>query len=146
MRSDRRWRWDCQPREVVALQGFLRDSPWEAGDIFREIQAVFSEEWADRSLGRNLSAVVQIKEGHTLITTGPYSRVRHPIYTAAIIFCVGMFVVSGNWIVGACFMGPFVGLCLWRIPREERMMIEHFGDEYREYIERTGRLLPRVMR
>ncbi len=102
--------------------------------------------WADHSLGKNLSAVVQIKEGHTLITAGPYSRVRHPIYTAAIIFCVGMLLVSGNWIVGACFLGPFAGLCLRRIPREERMLIDHFGDEYRDYIERTGRLLPRVMR
>ena len=102
--------------------------------------------WADRCLGENLSITLQIKDGHTLVTTGPYSRVRHPIYTAAIIVTMAMFVVSSNWIVGACFVGPMAVLCAERIPREEEMLIGRFGDEYRAYIKRTGRLLPRIIR
>ena len=102
--------------------------------------------WADRCLGENLSIAVQIKEDHSLVTTGPYGRVRHPIYTAAIIVTASMLGISSNWIVGACFVVPIAILCAERIPREERLLIGRFGDEYRAYMKRTGRLLPWIVR
>lgn len=100
--------------------------------------------WADYTLGHNLSVTLQIKPGHSLITEGPYRWVRHPIYVATLMFALGMSLVSSNVLVAACFLGGMLLLCAVRIPQEEDMMVRQFGDEYRRYMQRTGRLLPRL--
>jgi len=97
--------------------------------------------WADRALGGNLSVTLRIRDGHTLVTTGPYRRVRHPIYTGGLLYAAAHLLIAANGFVGACFLAPYVLLLLTRIPKEERMMLEAFGDEYRRYVQRTGRLL-----
>jgi len=101
--------------------------------------------WADHHLGNNLSGIVQIKDEQTLVTAGPYRWVRHPIYTGGLLSCCGHFLLSANWCVGACCCGGAALLYVTRISREEKMMLAKFGDDYRHYIERTGRLLPRII-
>ena len=98
--------------------------------------------WADHHLGKNFSMTVRIREGHTLVTRGPYRWIRHPIYTAGLLFSAAIFLVSANWFVGFCWIGGCSLLYACRIPREEALMLEEFDDEYRAYINRTGRLLP----
>jgi len=100
--------------------------------------------WADRALGGNLSVTLRIRDGHTLVTTGPYRRARHPIYTGGLLYAAAHPLIAANGFVGACFLAPYVLLLLTRIPKEERMMLEAFGDEYRRYMQRTGRLLPKM--
>ncbi|HEY43541.1 MAG TPA: isoprenylcysteine carboxylmethyltransferase family protein [Anaerolineae bacterium] len=97
--------------------------------------------WVHRTLGIHWSTTLQFKEGHTLVTSGPYKFVRHPMYSALIFFFIGISIVSSFW--------PFIALVLililffFRIiEREEAMMIEQFGDEYQAYMKRTGRCLP----
>lgn len=102
--------------------------------------------WADHCLGSNLSVTLQIKDDHSLITSGPYRWIRHPAYASALLFSGAVFLVSANWLVGACLLGGMTILVASRIPREERMMIGRFGDRYRQYIKRTGGLLPRTAR
>jgi protein-S-isoprenylcysteine O-methyltransferase Ste14 len=51
-------------------------------------------------------------------------------------------LLTANWIFFAACVLSFAGL-LWRVPREEQMMVEVFGDEYRAYMQRTGRFLPK---
>lgn len=99
--------------------------------------------WADHALGRNLSVTLDIKPGHQLITCGPYRWVRHPIYSSSLLFTSSHVLITSNWLVGLCLVGGIVVLVLWRIPREERMMLAEFGDAYRAHMRRTGRLLPR---
>ncbi len=93
-------------------------------------------------LGSEWSPQLQLREGHHLVTSGPYARIRHPMYTGITGFGVGLALVSANWVFVALVALVVVGLLL-RIPREEEMLIAEFGDEYRMYKHRTGSLLPR---
>ena len=101
--------------------------------------------WSDHNLGKNFSPTLRVRKQHELIQSGPYKRIRHPIYTAGLLFMAAMFLVSSNWIVGVCWSGV-IPLYWRRIPREEAMMIETFGGEYRQYMGKTGRLLPKFSR
>jgi protein-S-isoprenylcysteine O-methyltransferase Ste14 len=98
--------------------------------------------WTQAALGAMWSAQLQLREQHHLVTTGPYARIRHPLYTAMCIWSTGVALVTANWIFVALAVMVVAGSCI-RAPREEQMMIEQFGDEYREYIKRTGKFLPK---
>jgi protein-S-isoprenylcysteine O-methyltransferase Ste14 len=87
---------------------------------------------ARRQLGGNWSASVTIKQGHELVRTGPYALVRHPIYFGLLISALGTAIAFGqvrDWIALPIWVAAF------RIKQmtEERMLIEAFGDRYREY-------------
>jgi protein-S-isoprenylcysteine O-methyltransferase Ste14 len=98
--------------------------------------------WVQVTLDTQWSPQLQLTMGHRLITTGPYARIRHPLYAGMCGWFVSLSLLTANWIfVSACVL-TFAGL-LWRIPREEQMMIETFGDEYKEYMKRTGRFFPK---
>ena len=101
--------------------------------------------WVQRALGRQWSAGVQLREEHALVTSGPYRWVRHPMYAVIFMFLAAISLMSANWLLGA---GSTVAIVVLyqRIDEEEAMMIEQFGDEYRSYMERTGRLVPRFSR
>lgn len=94
-------------------------------------------------LGRNFAPTLQIVEDHALVTDGVFRRIRHPMYTAHLLWAIGQMLLLQNWIAGPAFLVVQIPLYLRRIPAEERMMLEQFGDEYREYMRRTGRLFPR---
>jgi len=101
--------------------------------------------WVHHTLGKQWSTDLQLKEGHTLITDGPYRWIRHPMYTTLFSFFVGLMLVSANWLVVMLVILSIFVLYM-RIGKEEKMMIEQFGDEYRAYMRCTGRLLPRLIR
>ncbi len=94
-------------------------------------------------LGRNFSPTLEIKEGQTLVTSGVYSHIRHPMYAAHWLWAVSQVLLLQNWIAGPAFLVTFLPMYLYRVPREEQMMTENFGDEYRSYMKRTGRIIPR---
>lgn len=93
-------------------------------------------------LGRNWSVTLELREDHQLITQGVYARIRHPMYTAIILICSAQAVLISNWIAGPIGLLSFALMCIIRLPREERMMEERFGERYLEYKKRSGRLLP----
>ncbi len=99
--------------------------------------------WTHDALGKNWSADIVIKEGHTLIIGGPYRWVRHPMYTAIFLQSLTFFLLSANWIIGLAGLGANI-LIAARVDKEEALMIEEFGDEYRAYMQRSGRFLPRM--
>ena len=101
--------------------------------------------WSDHHLGLNFSHFLRIRSDHALIQSGPYRWIRHPIYSSGILFFLAMLLASSNWLVGVCWSGVLI-LYAYRIPKEESMMLEAFGDEYRQYQHTTGRLLPRFFR
>ena len=98
--------------------------------------------WAQATLGKAWSPHLQMREQHHLVTTGPYARMRHPIYAAYIIFMTSIALITANWFFIALLVVSVVVLAL-RIPKEEQMLIEVFGEEYRTYMQRTGELLPK---
>lgn len=101
--------------------------------------------WVGRTLGRYVSGDLELRDDHTLVTTGPYSRIRHPMYTVYFTFNVAMLLVTANWLLMLLII---IGLLVLygRVIAEEKMLLDKFGDEYREYMRRTGRLLPRLRR
>jgi protein-S-isoprenylcysteine O-methyltransferase Ste14 len=99
--------------------------------------------WVFRSLGHNVTPTIVTRREHTLVTSGPYRYVRHPLYTAGMLSFTGIFLLSANVLilVGLGLTLPFLAL---RTPYEEARLIERFGDQYRDYMQRTGRYLPRL--
>lgn len=97
-----------------------------------------------RALGRNWSVSLDVRENHRLITDGIYRRVRHPMYTAFWLWAVAQALLLPNWVAGFAGLIGFGTLFFGRIGKEEQMMVDTFGDEYRQYMARTGRLLPRL--
>ena len=98
--------------------------------------------WSQATLGKEWSPHLQMRGEHRLVTTGPYARMRHPIYLALMGFLTGIALVTANVFFVALLAVSIVVLAL-RIPKEEQMMIEEFGEAYEAYMHRTGRLLPK---
>jgi protein-S-isoprenylcysteine O-methyltransferase Ste14 len=98
--------------------------------------------WARATLGSVWSSCLQMRVQHHLVTTGPYKFVRHPIYLAMMCFATSIALVTGNWITIAFLVVSLIDLAR-RIPKEEQMMIEVFGDEYLAYMRTTGGLFPK---
>ena len=93
-------------------------------------------------LGRNWSPSLELREGHELVTEGVYRSVRHPMYASMWLWGVAQASLLQNWIAGWASLVMFMPLYLLRVPREERMMLDEFGEEYRAYMNRTGRVIP----
>jgi protein-S-isoprenylcysteine O-methyltransferase Ste14 len=99
-----------------------------------------------RALGRNWSGVLEIAEKHALIVSGPYRRVRHPMYTAFFCIAIANALLCANLIVAIVGLAAVAMMYVARVTDEEAMLIEQFGDEYRRYMQRTGRLVPKPSR
>jgi protein-S-isoprenylcysteine O-methyltransferase Ste14 len=97
-------------------------------------------------LGEHWSVTLEIREAHRIVEHGVYRRIRHPMYAAIWLFSLAQALLIDNWIAGPSALVTFAPLYLVRTPREEALLREHFGEAYREYERRTGRLIPRVQR
>lgn len=97
--------------------------------------------WAHKTLGQFFSVNLEFQKEHALVTGGPYAWVRHPMYSAFVLFFAASSVVSANALAGGFALGLVVYIVL-RVPAEERMLRDRFGAEYEAYAKRTGRLLP----
>jgi protein-S-isoprenylcysteine O-methyltransferase Ste14 len=95
-------------------------------------------------LGRNWSDSLEVREQHALVTHGLYRYVRHPMYTAFFMWALAQALLLPNWIAGPAGLVGFGTLFLFRVGREEQMMLDSFGDEYRAYMKRTARLIPGI--
>ena len=101
--------------------------------------------WVHRTLGKYWSKELELRKEHILITSGPYRWLRHPMYTFLSVFMIAISLVSANLPIVILNIIVIIILSI-RTGREEQMMIERFGDEYRVYMERTGRLIPKFAR
>ncbi|MHA1138223.1 MAG: isoprenylcysteine carboxylmethyltransferase family protein [Candidatus Thorarchaeota archaeon] len=99
--------------------------------------------WVHQTLGRSYSYALEIKSEQSLIATGSFSRMRHPLYSAHTIFNLGMVLLTLNilLIIYAIFGIP---LTYTRMRDEERMMVEQFGEEYEKYMQTTGHIFPKL--
>jgi protein-S-isoprenylcysteine O-methyltransferase Ste14 len=103
-------------------------------------------QWAHQALDKNWSDLPRLTQEQTLVTSGPYRWIRHPIYTAFLLIMSATLLLSANWLIGVLWLGMTAAEVLSRIRTEEGMMTVHFGDRYRAYMCSTGRLLPGLMR
>jgi protein-S-isoprenylcysteine O-methyltransferase Ste14 len=100
--------------------------------------------WMFLSIGSNITATQSTRQNHKLVTSGPYRFIRHPLYTFGFIFACGITCLSALWWLGVGMIPPMIILML-RTPIEEARLIEAFGDEYRNYMKRTGRFFPKLV-
>jgi protein-S-isoprenylcysteine O-methyltransferase Ste14 len=95
-----------------------------------------------RELGRNWSVSLEVRDKHRLVTGGIYRYVRHPMYSAFFLWAIAQSLLLPNWLAGLSGFAGFSILFFFRVGREERLMIEIFGEEYRAYMARTARIVP----
>ena len=95
-------------------------------------------------LGTNWSITLEVRESHQLVTRGVYRRVRHPMYLALLLYSSGLLLVIPNWIAGPSYGVAMILVVAFRLGAEERMMLDHFGQEYEAYMARTKRLIPGI--
>jgi len=97
--------------------------------------------WAAHTIGTNITDTVDIRKQHQLVTGGPYRYLRHPLYTTWTLLFISMSMIADSWflLLGSVVWFAFI---LMRLPREEAMLIERFGDDYRDYMKRTPRFVP----
>lgn len=99
---------------------------------------------AKRTLGRFFTVRLQLEKDHELVDHGIYAAVRHPLYLGFILEWLAPPLILGSPI-GFLFVSlPILAGVLARIPREEELLVEGFGEKYRSYMERTKRLIPGV--
>jgi protein-S-isoprenylcysteine O-methyltransferase Ste14 len=98
--------------------------------------------WLFSSIGSGITPTSATRRQHTLVTSGPYRWVRHPLYTVGSSLFISFGMMADNWFIAALGILAFIGMAI-RTPKEEANLIEKFGDEYREYMKRTGRFFPK---
>jgi protein-S-isoprenylcysteine O-methyltransferase Ste14 len=116
--------------------------PWCGAAIMAASLWLFWRSHAD--LGQNWSVSLELREGHQLVTHGVYRLIRHPMYASIWLWAIAQGMLLQNWLAGWSVVPVFAAMYFLRTPREERLMCESFGQAYRDYMRRTGRLFPRV--
>jgi protein-S-isoprenylcysteine O-methyltransferase Ste14 len=97
-----------------------------------------------KELGRNWSVSLEVRDKHELVTNGVYRYVRHPMYSAFFLWAVAQLLLLPNWVAGVSGLIGFGTLFSFRVGREEQLMLEAFGEQYRAYMARTARIIPWV--
>jgi protein-S-isoprenylcysteine O-methyltransferase Ste14 len=100
--------------------------------------------WVQWALDIHFDTTLHVQAEHKLVTHGPYRWVRHPMYTSLFLMGLGFLLLTANGMVGGLMLAS-VALLVWvRLRGEENLLIDTFGEQYREYMQRTGRFLPKL--
>jgi len=100
--------------------------------------------WSHHALGTNWQPDLALRKGHQLVTDGPYLWVRHPMYLSFILLGMGITLVAANWAITFFILPTPIVAYLRRSKQEDAMLEEAFGEIYRDYMSRTGSLLPKI--
>jgi len=96
-------------------------------------------------LGRNWSATLEVHASHELITKGIYKRIRHPMYSAIWLIVIAQSMLLPNAVAGLSGVVCFGTLYFMRVGKEEKMMTDECGAAYQTYMQKTGRLFPKLL-
>jgi protein-S-isoprenylcysteine O-methyltransferase Ste14 len=96
-------------------------------------------------LGRNWSITLEVRDQHALVTAGVYRLIRHPMYSSFFLLGLAQLLLLPNWLAGLSGIAAAAVLFGFRVFREERMMLDTFGDEYRAYMTKTKRIVPWII-
>jgi protein-S-isoprenylcysteine O-methyltransferase Ste14 len=109
--------------------------------------SIFINGWSHKTLsaklGEDFDPALRLLKVPALVKDGPYAKMRHPIYFAFLLMQISVLLLTSNWFIGFCGIAIIASVIVIRVPEEESLLIEQFGDEYRNYIKNTGSLLPK---
>lgn len=111
--------------------------------VFLGVLCTIGIYWLFSSIGSGITPTSATRKEHKLVMKGPYRWVRHPLYTVGSSMFVALGLMADNWFIMALGILAFIAMAL-RTPKEEANLIEKFGDEYRQYMKRTGRFFPKL--
>jgi len=114
---------------------------WLGGVVLAGSLVVFARGHAD--LKTNWSPSLEIRQDHTLVTNGIYGYIRHPMYASQMLFNFAQILLLQNWLAGPPAVAFFIPFFLLRSRAEEKMMLDTFGSQYREYMKKVGGLFPK---
>jgi protein-S-isoprenylcysteine O-methyltransferase Ste14 len=100
--------------------------------------------WSHADLGTNWSNSLELRENHQLVISGVYKSIRHPMYASIFVYALAQALLLANWIAGPSCLVAFVLMLVFRLPPEEKMMLEKFGQPYQDYMERTKHFIPKI--
>ena len=103
----------------------------------------WSHKALSEKLGEDFDPALRLLKVPVLVKDGPYARMRHPIYLAFLLMQISVLLLTSNWFIGLCGIAIIISVILIRVPEEEKLLIEQFGNEYRNYKQNTGSLLPK---
>ena len=126
----------------VQWAAFPVQSPFRWFGFFMGFVSSLLMYWTVSSLGRNLTDTVVTRAEATLVTHGPYRWVRHPFYVTAALLMGSVTLLTANWLIGLASLLVLVLLAV-RTPKEEQRLIDKFGQQYLDYMAKTGRFFPR---
>jgi protein-S-isoprenylcysteine O-methyltransferase Ste14 len=127
---------------AFATYRFRPELAWIGTIVFAAALALFYR--IHRELGRSWSVTLELRDQHVLVTDGIYGHLRHPMYSAFWLWALAQALLLPNFIAGPAGLVGFGTLFFGRIAREEQMMLDKFGDEYRAYMARTKRIIPGI--
>jgi protein-S-isoprenylcysteine O-methyltransferase Ste14 len=99
---------------------------------------------AHADLKSNWSPSLEIRQDHTLVTNGIYGILRHPMYASQLVWVIAQILLMQNWLAGPLDLLFFIPFYFLRVGSEEKMMLETFGDQYRDYKNKTGGIIPLI--
>ena len=98
---------------------------------------------AHADLGLNWSPTLEIREHHDLVTQGIYGVIRHAMYASQWLWVIAQPLLLPNWIAGFLNLVVFIPFYFLRVREEEKLMLKQFGVQYRSYMQKLGRVVPR---
>jgi protein-S-isoprenylcysteine O-methyltransferase Ste14 len=107
------------------------------------VVGVFGIYWLFSSIGSGISPTSATRKEHKLVTNGIYKYIRHPLYTFGSSLFIAFGMMADNWFIALLGIFAFIAMAV-RTPKEEAKLIEKFGNEYREYMKRTGKFIPKL--
>ena len=139
--------WTFAPKfmewSTINLPEWMRWAGLGLGLVSIAINAI-SHRALSQKLGADFDPALRLIQVPALVTDGVYARVRHPIYLAFLLMQISLLFLTSNWFIGLCGIAIIVAVIAIRVPEEERLLTNRFGDEYRNYQKRTGALLPKL--
>lgn len=112
------------------------------------IIAVILNAWSHKTLSQKLGAdfdpAMRLLKVPALVMEGPYARMRHPIYLAFLLMQTAVLFLTSNWLIGFSGLAIIISVIAIRVPEEEKLLIEQFGEQYQNYMKHSGSLLPKL--
>jgi protein-S-isoprenylcysteine O-methyltransferase Ste14 len=113
--------------------------------VFLLVSALIVFALAHHYLKSNWSPTLEIRQDHTLVTDGIYRYIRHPMYASQWLWVIAQILLLQNWLAGPTNLIFFIPFYILRVQAEEKMMLDTFGNQYREYMQNVGGVIPRLL-